>query len=133
SWGNFYDGRNTELSLNATWRAGGHLIMNGDVQRNTALVHAGRFTATQAAAQIELAFSTRSDLLGFFQYNNDSKRVDTQLRFHWIPVIGDDVFVVWGSGYTTAPTARFRFPRAAAFTRPLEGALTLKVVHRFAR
>jgi len=44
-------------------------------------------------------------------------------------VIGDDVFVVWNSGYTTEPLARFRFPDTRALARPLNGAFVVKVVH----
>ena len=45
-------------------------------------------------------------------------------------MIGDDVFVVWNSGYTTHPLARFRFPDTQALSRPLNGAFVIKVVHR---
>ena len=58
--------------------------------------------------------------------------MDFDFRFHWIPVIGDDLFVVWNSGYTTDPGAKFRFPDRSVFARPLAGALTVKYVHRIA-
>ena len=64
---------------------------------------------------MEYAFSTAADVLAFVQFDNESDRADFNLRFHWIPVIGDDVFVVWNSGYTTDPGARFRFPESRAF------------------
>ena len=66
------------------------------------------------------------------QSDNENRRVDFNLRFHWIPVIGDDFFVVWNSGYTTDPRARFRFPDSRALARPLNGAFVVKLVHRFA-
>ena len=53
-------------------------------------------------------------------------------RFHWIPAIGDDVYVVWNSGYSTDPASPYRFPRASALTRPLNGALIVKAAHRLA-
>src|SRR5206468_8694620 len=34
SFGDFYDGRNTEISTSATWRGGGHVILNGSIDRN---------------------------------------------------------------------------------------------------
>ena len=61
---------------------------------------------------MEYAFSTAADVLAFVQFDDESDRADFNLRFHWIPVIGDDVFVVWNSGYTTDPSARFRFPES---------------------
>ena len=81
---------------------------------------------------MEYAFNTRVDLLAFVQFDNETDRADFNLRFHWIPVIGDDVFVVLNSGYTTDPSARFRFPDSRSLSRPLNGALIVKVVHRLA-
>jgi hypothetical protein len=65
------------------------------------------------------------------QFNNEAERVDFNLRFHWIPVIGDDVFVVWNSGYTTDPLAAHRFPDPSVLSQPLNSGLVVKVVHRF--
>jgi hypothetical protein len=47
-------------------------------------------------------------------------------------VIGDDVFIVWNSGYTTDPNAQYRFPDHNVLARPLTGSLTVKYVHRIA-
>jgi hypothetical protein len=40
------------------------------------------------------------------------------------------VFIVWSSGYTTEPSARFRFPNHNVLANPRAGALKLRVVHR---
>ncbi|MBK5189378.1 MAG: hypothetical protein JJD97_14135 [Gemmatimonadaceae bacterium] len=132
NWGGFYDGHGSETDLSATWRGGGHLILGANVARNHVELSAGRFTALQTGARAEYAFNTRTDLLAFAQYDNETDRVDFDLRFHWIPVIGDDVFAVWNSGYTTEPDARVRFPDRRALADPLAGALTVKFVHRIA-
>jgi hypothetical protein len=49
-----------------------------------------------------------------------------------MPVVGDDVYLVWNSGYTTDPVARYRFPDRRAWSRPLNGAFVIKTVHRIA-
>jgi hypothetical protein len=67
------------------------------------------------------------------QYENEERRTDFNLRFHWIPKIGDDVFLVWNSGVTTDPDAPWRFPGRSAFSHPLNGAFIVKAVHRLAR
>ena len=59
------------------------------------------------------------------------RRTDFNLRVHWIPTIGDDLFGVWNSGYTTDPLAPVRFPSRRVLDRPLNGALVIKAVHRF--
>jgi hypothetical protein len=72
------------------------------------------------------------NVLGFVQFNNATDRADFNLRIHWIPRIGDDVFVVWNSGYTTADDAAFRFPALRSAAHPLNGALIVKATHRLA-
>jgi len=128
--GRFYGGHSTDLELTAAWRGGGHLIVSTDLTRTKAELPVGAFTAVLSASRLEYDFNARTSLLAFVQYDNESERVDFNLRFHWIPVIGDDVFVVWNSGYTTEALARFRFPDTRALTRPLNGAFVVKVVHR---
>lgn len=132
SWGPFYDGHNTEASLSGTLRGGGHVILGADVDRNDVHLAMGHFTAVQTSGRLEYSYSTRTDFLSFVQYNNEERRVDFNLRFHWIPTIGDDLYVVWNSGYTTDPSAPFRFPGRRAIERPLNGAFVIKVVHRIA-
>jgi len=100
--------------------------------RTAARLPAGGFTALQTSSHLEYDFNPRSSLLGFVQYTNEDQRVDFNIRFHWIPVIGDDVFIVWNSGYSTNPAARYRFPSTSSLTRQLNGAFVVKVVHRLA-
>jgi len=129
NWGRFYGGHSTDLELTAAWR-GGHLIVSSDLTRSTARLPSGAFTAVLSANRLEYDLDTRTSVLAFVQYDNETERVDFNVRFHWIPVIGDDVFLVWNSGYTTAPLARFRFPDTRVLSRPLNGALVVKIVHR---
>ncbi|HYU10431.1 MAG TPA: DUF5916 domain-containing protein [Gemmatimonadales bacterium] len=132
NWGPFYGGRSADLELEGTWRGGGHAIVGVNLTRTAARLPAGGFTALQASSHLEYDFNPRSSLLGFVQYTNEDQRVDFNIRFHWIPVIGDDVFVVWNSGYSTNPASRYRFPAMSSLTRQLNGAFVVKVVHRLA-
>jgi Domain of unknown function (DUF5916)/Carbohydrate family 9 binding domain-like len=132
NWGSFYGGRSADVELDATVRAGGHAIVEVSGTRTAARLPAGGFTALQTSSHLEYDFNTRTSLLGFVQYTNGDQRVDFNIRFHWIPVIGDDVFVVWNSGYSTNPATRFRFPSSASLDRQLNGAFIVKVVHRLA-
>ena len=131
-WGGFYGGHSREISLSPSWRSGGRMNLSLDVSRTDARLPRGRFTAWQGNARLEYDFGTRTALLGLVQWNNEDQRVDFNIRFHWIPVIGDDVYVVWNSGYTTDPMARYRFPDYPAWSHPLNGALVVKAVHRIA-
>ena len=132
NWGPFYGGRSADVELQGTWRGGGHVIVSADLSRTAARLPGGGFTAVLASGRIEYDFNPRTSFLGFVQYNNDTQRADFNLRFHWIPQIGDDVFLVWNSGYTTSRAATYRFPAAQSLTRPLNGAFVVKIVHRIA-
>jgi len=129
-FGGFYDGTDVETALEATWRQSGHLTLTGGVDRSQVSLSAGTFTALQATGRIEYAFNTRTDFLAFVQYNNEAQRIDFNLRFHWIPTIGDDLYIVWNSGYTTDSSAPHRFPSPHVLGHPLNGALVVKAVHR---
>lgn len=131
-FGNFYDGRNTTVEGGLDWRGGGHIIVGSTLSRSRVNLPAGRFTATELTGRLEYAFDTRTSFQGFVQYNSEDERVDFNLRFHWIPTIGDDFYVVWNSGYTTDPAATHRFPSLHTLGRPLNGAIILKAAHRLA-
>jgi hypothetical protein len=131
SLGDFYDGTDTQFSLSGTWRGGGHVILGAEFNRNDVRLPAGNFTAVQASTRLEYAFNTRTDLLAFAQFNNEDETVGVNLRFHWIPTIGDDLYVVWNSGYTTDPLAPHRFPSTWAVGHPLTSGVVIKAIHRF--
>lgn len=133
SSGQFYDGHSTSAGLGATFRGGGHVIVGATHSVTSARLSAGSVTAIQTAGRLEYTFNTRTGFLGFVQFNNESQRVDFNLRFHWIPKIGDDVYAVWNSGYTTDPSVPSRFPSRRVLSHPLNGALILKAVHRISR
>jgi hypothetical protein len=130
STGGFYDGTETEVTLEGTWREGSHLVLASGVDRSRVSLPSGGFTAEQVTGRIEYAFNPRTDFLGFVQYNGEARRIDFNLRFHWIPTIGDDLYIVWNSGYTTDPSVPYRFPDAHVLGRPLNGGLVIKAVHR---
>jgi hypothetical protein len=130
--GQFYDGHSSSTELGGTLRGSGHIIAGATYSVTSANLSSGSFTATQLTGRLEYALSTRANFLAFAQYQNEDRRADFNLRFHWIPKIGDDVYVVWNSGYTTDPDAPWRFPRSRALSHPLNGALIIKGVHRLA-
>jgi hypothetical protein len=133
SAGQFYDGHSNAAELGGTLRGGGHVIVGASYTVTSARLPVGSFTATELTSRLEYALSTRANLLAFAQYQNEDRRTDFNLRFHWIPTIGDDLYVVWNSGFTTDPDAPWRFPHSRAVSHPLNGALVIKAAHRLAR
>ncbi len=131
--GQLYGGRSRTAQLGATVNGAGHLSASVTGSVTAAKLPGGHFTAAQLGSRVDYAITTRADFLAFAQFNNGDQRADFYLRFHWIPTIGDDLFVVWNSGFTTDPAARWRFPARGALAHPLNGALEIKAVHRLAR
>lgn len=130
STGGFYGGRSKEFQLGLTWRTGGRFIAGTDAAWSAVHLPGGDFNAVQVSTRLEYSLNTRTDFLAFVQFNNADQRVDANLRFHWIPTIGDDIYVVWNSGYSTDPAAPHRFPALRGLDTPLNGGLVVKAVHR---
>jgi hypothetical protein len=128
--GTFYSGRSTDIQLSGVWRGGGHVILGAETTRSAVSLPGERFEAIEAHARMEYSFTTRTGLMVFGQYDNEARRADFNIRYHWIPEVGDDVYVVWNSGYTTEQTSPWRFPSARALSKPLNGALVIKAVWR---
>jgi hypothetical protein len=128
--GGFYDGRASTITASAIWRGGGRFQFGADGALSDVHLPGGNFTAFQAALRLEYDVGTRLSILGFIQHSNETQRADFQLRLHWIPVIGDNVYVVWNSGYTTYRLAPWRFPAWDALPHQLNGALVFKAEHR---
>jgi hypothetical protein len=131
-FGRLYNGHSRSAEVSATYRGGGNMIAGAGYEITAAHLPAGSFTAMQTNTRVEYAASTRASFLGFAQFGNEDHRIDFNLRFHWIPTIGDDLFIVWNSGFTTDPEAPWRFPARRAIARPLNGAFIVKAVHRLA-
>ena len=128
--GGFYDGTQRTVAASVTWRGGGRVSVGADVSLSDVHLSQGDFTAEQTALRFEYDFGTKLSLFGFAQHTNTEQRADFQFRLHWIPRVGDDLFVVWNSGYTTWRLAPYRFPSWDALPRELNGALAIKVAHR---
>lgn len=128
--GGFYSGRSTDIELSGVWRGGGHVILGAETTRSAVTLPGERFEVIEAHTRMEYSFTTRTSLMIFSQYDNEARRADFNIRYHWIPRVGDDVYVVWNSGYTTDLTSPSRFPSARALSKPLNGALVIKAVWR---
>lgn len=132
SGGQFYGGRSNTEDASVSIRGTGHIRLTQSFSNTSATLPQGTFDALVVSTRFEYAVTTRVNALGFVQYNNAANRADFNLRLHWIPTIGDDLYVVWNSGYATGADAVFRFPSIRSAGRPLNGALIVKMTHRMA-
>jgi hypothetical protein len=132
SSGQFYDGKSRTEQVSVSVRGTGHLRLTQSLTNTAARLSEGAFDALVASTRFEYAVTTRLNALGFLQYNSATNRADFNLRLHWIPSIGDDLYIVWNSGYPTGADAAFAFPSFRSTARPLNGALIVKASHRVA-
>ncbi len=108
-----------------TVRTAPHLITKLEVEQQNVRLATGRFIARSARLRLDVAASPRLSSTLFVQHDNESERLRLNLRFHWIPKLGSDFYVVWNSAW---PTGLFG---GIPWHRPERGQLTGKLVYYF--
>ena len=125
SAGDFYTGTGTEVEATLTVRTAPHLITNVEFEQQNVRLGTGRFTARSARVRLDVAASPRLSGTLFVQHDNESDRLGFNARFHWIPNLGSDLYVVWNSAWPTGLDA------GIPWSRPQRGQLTGKFVYYF--
>ena len=125
SAGEFYTGTGTEVEAMLTVRTAPHLITNLEFEQQNVRLGTGRFTARSARVRLDVAASPRLSGTLFVQHDNESDRLGFNARFHWIPNLGSDLYVVWNSAWPTGLGA------GIPWSRPQRGQLTGKFVYYF--
>ena len=101
SWGEFYDGHRKRFSFTPQIRFGGHVTASLDYTRNQVHLPGGSFVTDEAAAGLDVGFSTRLNSSVFTQWNNEDREINLNFRIHWIPEIGSDVYLVYNHLFGT--------------------------------
>ena len=125
SAGNFYTGSGTEVQAALTVRTAPHLITNLEFEQQDVRLTTGRFTARTTRLRLDVAASSRLSGTVFVQHDNESDRLRLNFRFHWIPNLGSDLYLVWNSGWPTGLSG------GIPWSRPQRGQLTGKFVYYF--
>ena len=125
SAGDFYTGSGTEVQAALTVRTAPHLITNLEVEQQHVRLATGRFTARTACLRLDVAASPRLAGTLFVQHDNESDRLGVNARFHWIPNLGSDLYLVWNSAWPTG------LNEGVPWRRPQRGQLTGKFVYYF--
>ena len=101
-FGDFFDGRRTDLEGEVTLRPGGIWIVGGEYEINRLELDDGDFSVQTARLRTEINFSTEVSLETLTQYDNVSDTVGINSRFHWILRPGRDLFLVLNHGWAPA-------------------------------
>ena len=95
NWGDFYNGGRKALSGGVTYAPGYHLILNLSYERNDVELPNGSFTTNLLRTRATYAFSPRTVVHAFIQYNADAKQVSSNIRFNWTHRPLSDLYIVY--------------------------------------
>lgn len=120
SWGDFYNGQRQQIYLSPVVKLARRFSMSLDFRRNHVELPSGSFVANEAGATISYGFSPMLNSSLFAQWNNEDDELNMNLRLHWIPKIGSDVYFVVNQAFDIAEK-----------TRPSKTTVIVKVAYLF--
>ncbi len=110
TYGGFFGGTRTTFGGGPTVKFSKHLEVRLTAHHNVISlpVENGDFSATILGANILTAVSRKIFAEALIQYDNDSKKLQANLRINWIHTPGSDLFVVFNTGYFFEDGINFR-------------------------
>jgi hypothetical protein len=104
SWGGFYDGQRQRFTFESLAKFSRHFAAGLDYTRNEVQLPTGRFATDEAGASFNYGFSTTLSSSLLAQWNNEDREISMNLRLHWIPKIGSDMYLVVNQLFDAAGT-----------------------------
>jgi hypothetical protein len=95
AWGEFWNGDNRELSGSLGLRLNYHWSVDLNYSRNHVTLPTGEFTSQLVGTRFLFAFTSRSFVNAFFQYNADTHQVSSNIRFNITHHPLSDLYVVY--------------------------------------
>jgi hypothetical protein len=92
--GDFYGGRRKTQLGDVTWRPSPHLRTNVSYELNQITLPQGDFETRLVRFGIDVVFSSTLSWVNLIQYDNVSDTAGVNMRLHWIPEAGREVFFV---------------------------------------
>ena len=124
NWGDFYNGKiktfESELGVNVNK----HLNFNGAYTFNIVDFPDGSITTNEIALYLNYAFTTKLNISLFSQFNDLDEVMIYNLRLHWIPKVGSDLYVVYNIGY-------YEQIKEIDYLKPTTTDAAVKLVYRF--
>ena len=99
-FGDFYNGRQQALALTANWKIAVPVFVGGALTTNVVKLPDGEFTANIIEVNANYLFSPDMTLYNYLQYDSKSEIFGWQSRFQWILKPGNEIILVWNSGFT---------------------------------
>jgi hypothetical protein len=86
--------------MELNWKVFLHVFVGGSISRDIVNLPDGDFTADIYQFNLNLLFSPNVTLYNYFQFDSQSNTAGLQTRFRWILKPGNEVLLVWNSGYS---------------------------------
>jgi len=93
--GGFWGGHRKRLSADANYRFSKRVDLRTSYEVNWVDIEDTPFSTQLVSGRVQLAFRKDLILLALLQYNSDSRKLSTNIRFNWIPKPGSDFFIVY--------------------------------------
>ena len=98
--GDFYNGRKQDMKLTVNYKVAVPLFIGANYSVNHVTLPEGDFTAKIYQLNANILFSPTVTLYNYFQYDNATEKLGWQSRFQWILKPGNEIMLVWTSGWT---------------------------------
>jgi hypothetical protein len=92
--GDFYDGRRKTQLAEITWRPSPHFRALASYEYNDVTLRNGDFETRLVRLGFDVVFSATLSWVNLVQYDNVSRSAGVNMRLHWIPEAGREVFFV---------------------------------------
>ena len=92
--GKFYGGSRFDQWVQLTWRPSARFLGSLSYEYDDVVLPQGAFEVRLVRAEFDIAFSSTLSLVNLIQYDNVSKVAGVNIRLHWIPEAGREVYFV---------------------------------------
>ena len=124
NWGGFYGGRKQTFEGELGVNVNKHFNINASYTYNFVSLPAGDVATNEVALYLNYAFTPKLNVSLFSQYNDLEEIMIYNLRLHWIPKVGSDLYFVYNMGYEE-PIHQIEL------LRPQSTDAAVKLVYRF--
>ena len=114
--GSFYGGDQKNLCVDGMVKVNKHVIVSSGIEYNDIHLSEGDFNTFIGRLRINLIFTSKFSLKTYFQYNSETKEVNSNIRLHLLHGNDNDLFLV----YNNVSDAGFRLWKARMNTAALK-------------
>lgn len=123
NWGQFYSGHVKTFEGSIGVNVNRHLNFRTDYFYNYVTTPQGNIATNELAEFVNYAFNPKLDIAFFTQWNSLDELLFGNLRLHWIPEVGEDLYIVYNRGYDKLKYLKF--------SEPASSSAAVKLVWRF--